>query len=239
MSTSTKGKPVASIDRIIGLGFVLLLFTACSDSTTSPTPVATTLSLSSGGAQTGTVAAALATPVVVHVADQSGNSLSNALVTFAPNPTSGSVSSVDATTDVNGNAQVVWTLGTIAGTDTLVATIGTVSTTIVATATPGAAAAISIVAGNDQTAAAGSTLGTALSVKVTDAWGNAVANATVQWSDDAGGSFAASTTVTDANGIAQVAYTLGSNAGGVDDVTAAVVVNGTPMVSSAFTEDAM
>src|SRR6185312_12547525 len=120
------------------------------------------------------------------------------------------------------------------GADSLTASAGTLTTVVVATATAGAAANVAVVSGNDQTATAGSTLSSALSVKVTDAFGNPVANAPVQWSDDAGGTFSSATTLTDANGVATVIYTLGSSTG-TADVMASLAAGGSP-VTTMFTE---
>ena len=92
---------------------------------------------------------------------------------------------------------------------------------MVATAAPGAAASIVVMAGDGQSAAAGSPLSSALTVKVLDQYGNAVPNVTVTFADDANGALAASTVTTDASGIATDALTLGPNAG-PDDVTASI-----------------
>src|SRR6185369_6932197 len=85
--------------------------------------------------------------------------------------------------------------------------------TVTANASPDAPAAIAVVAGDGQSAPAGSALGTSLAVKVVDQYGNAVPNVTVQWSDTGGGTLSTTTTVTDANGIAQDGFTLGPSAG--------------------------
>lgn len=222
-------------DRIIALTLLALAATACgSDSTTSP-PTPSAISVSSGGAQTATVNTALSAPVVVEITTSSGSPVSGVAVTFAPNATSGSVSSATVTTDANGLAQVNWTLGTVAGADSLTATAGTLTTVVVATATAGPATSVAVVSGNDQTATAGSTLSSALTVKVTDAFGNPVSNASVQWSDDAGGTFSTTTTLTDANGLATVIYTLGPSTG-TADVMASLATGGSSPVTTMFTE---
>ena len=114
-------------------------------------------------------------------------------------------------------------------------TVGTLSPlAVVATTTPGLPAALTIVAGNNQSAPVDSTLSAGLAVKVADQCGNGVPNVTVQWSDDAGGTFATPMTVTDANGIAQVGYTLGPTAG-PEDVVATLLYVATPM-SASFVE---
>jgi adhesin/invasin len=94
---------------------------------------------------------------------------------------------------------------------------------------PSAADSLSIVAGDAQTAAAGTAVATAPSVRVTDAHGNAVQGAVVKWTVLAGGgSVSADSSTSDASGAASVTWTLGSTAGldslrasvaGVDSVT--------------------
>ena len=226
-----------AVDRIILMSLLFVFAGACSKDSTSPTPTASAVAITAGAAQTATVGTALAAPVVVKVTDQSGNALAGVAVTFTPSAPSGTVSAGQVTTDATGLAQVNWTLGTVAGADSMFVAVGLLSPlTVVATAIPDAPATIAIVAGNDQSALAGTALGTALSVKVTDRYGNAVPNAVVQWSDDAGGVLTTTTTVTDANGIAQDGYTLGPTAG-TDDVTATIMVNGTPTaMATSFVE---
>jgi len=107
---------------------------------------------------------------------------------------------------------------------------------VTAIGTADVAATLTIVSGNGQAAPADSTLGTPLTVKVTDQFGNAVAGATVNWSSDDGGILANTTTVTDANGVAQDTLTLGER--GTDDVAVAVIVGTLPLTAT-FTEQAM
>jgi adhesin/invasin len=224
-----------AVDALIAGCLTLLSITACSGDSTSPTPVLTTINVASGGAQTATVGTALPSPVVAKVTDQSGNPIAGIIVTFTPSATSGTVSATQITTDSTGTASVTWTLGTVAGSDTMSVMAGSLTPqTVVASATPGAPAALTIVAGNNQTAPIDSTLSTTLQVKVADQYGNVIPNAVVSWTDDAGGMFSTTSTLTDANGIATVQYTLGSSPG-PEDVVASITVAGAPMTTS-FTE---
>ena len=221
-----------SLDRAITAGLALLLVAACSKDSTSPAPVPSAVAIVSGASQVATVGTALSAPIVVKVTDPSGNPVGGVSITFAPTSASGSVSSAQATTDATGSAQVVWTLGTIAGADSLTITAGALAPiSALATAMPDAPAAITIVAGNNQSAPVDSALATVLSVKVTDRYGNVVPNAVVQWTTDGGGTLSATTTVTDSNGIAQVGYTLGPTAG-PEDVVATLMNVSTPMSTS-------
>jgi F420-0:gamma-glutamyl ligase len=87
---------------------------ACSDNSNTTTGLtATTITANAAtNAQTGVVGTALAQPVAVIVADQNGAPLANATVNWAVTAGGGSVASSTSVTDANGNATVVWTLGT-------------------------------------------------------------------------------------------------------------------------------
>ena len=200
----------------------VLSLAACHDDSTTAPLTASTVTVLSGGSQSGTVGAALAAPVVLQVNDQNGKALAGVAVTLTVGANAGSVPSTVLTTDANGQVSTSWTLGTVAATDTLAAQVGALPVVdVVATAAPGAAASVVVMDGDGQTAAAGASLSAALTVKVVDQYGNGVPNVTVTFADDANGALAASTVTTDASGIATDALTLGPNAG-PDDVTASI-----------------
>ncbi len=182
---------------------------ACGDNNNSTVPLtATTITTNAAtNAQTGVVGTALAQPVGVIVADQNGAPLANATVNWAVTAGGGSVASATSVTDATGNATVVWTLGTTAGTDSLQASIaGGASTFIAATATAAAASAVHVTSADTLTVTAGTTTAP-LVVKVVDQFGNAVANATVTWAVTGGGTLSATTSTTDATGSTQVTLT--------------------------------
>ncbi len=84
-----------------------LAFTAAATPDTSRT-----LSLVSGGLQSGLVGATLGTTIVVRVQDRFGNLISGESVNFADSTTGGgSLSVQNATTDGTGQASTAWTLG--------------------------------------------------------------------------------------------------------------------------------
>ena len=200
---------------VLGLG-------ACHDDSTTTPKTATNVTVLSGGSQSGTVGAALASPVVLQVTDQNGSAIAGVAVVLTAGSGSGSVAATQLTTDVNGHVTVTWTLGIVAGTDTLAAQVGSLPVLdVFATATPDAPASVVVVSGDNQNGTAGTALPSALTVKVVDQYGNAVPNATVMFADDANGTFASATVTTDANGMASDTITLGPIAG-VDDVTASV-----------------
>jgi len=235
MLRSTGGIRRFIAGRVVGLGMSVVVAACGSSNTTSPgTPSIVTVT--GGATQSGTVNNQLTQPIVVLVTDADGHPVSGVAVSFAPNANGGTVSSAQATTDAGGLAQVNWKLGTVAGLDSMTITMGTQSAVVTAVATPDVAAQIAIVSGNSQAAPADSSLGTPLTVKVTDQYGNPVSGVTVNWSSDDGGVLASTSTVTDANGLAQDTLTVGER--GTDDVSVAVIV-GTVPLTAVFTEQSM
>lgn len=206
----------------------LLGAAACSDDSNTAPLVATSISVvAASNAQTGVVGTALAAPVTVTVTDQNGAAMSNAVVNWSVIAGGGSVASATSTTDASGNASIVWTLGNTIGVDSLKATLTTgASATITATAIAGVATTLSKASGDAQSVPVGATSGPMV-VKLTDLFGNPVAGATVSWSVAGGGALSASSTTTDANGMAQVtltadptpaAYTITATAGALTAV---------------------
>jgi hypothetical protein len=129
----------------IAAAFVVVA-TACNDSSTNTVPlVPTTISANSGSdTQVGTAGQPLAQAISVHVADQDGNAVSNAAVTWTVQSSGGSVSAPTSTTGSTGDATVAWTLGSTVGVDSLKASIASgASVTLTATAN---AAAVALVA---------------------------------------------------------------------------------------------
>ena len=86
-----------------------------------PRPFA--LEIISGDDQEGTSGIALAQPLVVEVRDQYGDLLHGAVVTFTVTMGDGTFSKTTATTDANGRATTMLTLGPQPGTNSVVATI--------------------------------------------------------------------------------------------------------------------
>ena len=168
----------------------------------------------SGDHQVDTVAAPLSDPLVVAVTDAYGNPLAGQEVEWSVVTGGGSVSPTSSTTDAAGHAQAVWTLGTQAGEQQARATAGAAAFTFSATARAGAPAVAAAVAGDGQAVPVGTRLNRPLTVRVTDAYGNAVAGVIVGW-DVAmgGGSVDPASSVTDAAGEASTWLTVGPSAG--------------------------
>ena len=187
-----------------------LYFTA----TVIPGP-ATAIAKFSGDNLTGQVNTALQTPHVVLVADAHGNPVPGVSVTWAAAQGGGSVQPAEAITDANGLASTVRTLGPGAGTQTTSATSalagGSSTVTFVVNAKVGGAAQMTIVAGDAQTDTVGQTLPAALTVLVTDAFNNPVADVPISWTViDGGGTVNPPTATTNASGVATTNWTLGT-----------------------------
>jgi hypothetical protein len=197
-------------------GLALIGASACSDNNNTTTALtATTIQASSAtNGQTGVVGTALAQPVAVVVADQNGAPLANATVNWAVTAGGGSVASATSVTDANGNATVVWTLGTTVGTDSLMASIaGGADAIITATAKAAAASAVHVTSADTLTVTAGTTTAP-LVVKVVDQFGNPISGATVTWAVTGGGTLSVTTSTTDATGSTQVTLTTAAAPGG-------------------------
>lgn len=183
-------------------------------------PPAATLSVVSGGGQTGTVGQPLAQPIVVALQSSDGGPTSGQPITFSVSR--GAVNPASATTDANGRAQTVVTLDTLAERITVTAQSGALTATATDSAAAAAPSSIAIVSGHGQTDTVGKTLPLPFVVKVSDHWANNVNAATVTWTRLAGaGSVSAATSTTNAAGQAQVTYTLGATTG-TDTVSASV-----------------
>lgn len=89
-----------------------------------------TLVLVSGGGQAGLTGATLPSPIVVKAIDALGNGIPNQTITFAVPSGFGNAAPSVATTDSQGLAQTVWTIGTVAGVETIVATAGFTATVV-------------------------------------------------------------------------------------------------------------
>ena len=162
-------------------------------------------------AQSGTVGAALALPVVLVVSDSYDNLVPNASVTFAPANGSSTPSS-SVITNSSGRASTAWTMGRVAGWASMTASVGTVSpATFTANALAGPAAQLT--GQNDnQMGAPGSTLSQPIGVFVADQYGNPVQNETVNFAPS-DGSVNPSAPATGSTGLAQTYWTLGTSAG--------------------------
>ncbi len=154
---------------------------------TTPTGISDTLSavvtlpaasivLVSGGAQIGTVGAALSSPAIVQVNAADGAGVAGVAVTFAA-PIGGTVGTTTATTDANGRASTTMTLATTVGTQSFLATAASFNIPIPATAVAGpASAATSLITSNVATIKADNTTSATITVQAKDQYGNTITN---------------------------------------------------------------
>jgi hypothetical protein len=204
--------------RMGALVLAAALLQACSDSTSS-SPVALALT-----GEAGLVAAAPAgaevRPAVV-VRDEGGSAVAGRQVTFEVTGGGGSLAAAVVTTDGAGRAEARWTLGTTAGANSATARSGGRTVTFSVVGTAGAPAAMTAAANAPDVAPVAGAVGILPSVRITDAHGNGVAGAPVQFTVSAGGgTLAGAATATDGAGVATLGgWTVGS-VQGVNSVTA-------------------
>ena len=199
--------------------------TGIRDSTqVTVSPVPSQIQIVSGNNQTGGVGTQLAQPLVVKVLAADGLPVSNVTVQFTA--TGGTVNPASAMTDSTGQAQTLLTLGNTAGGVQVSAKVGTaVTTTFAETATGqvGPPANVTKVAGDGQSATAGTAVAVAPTVKVTDASSNPLSGVAVTFAvASGGGSIIGGNATTNASGLASVGtWTLGA-AAGANTLTATV-----------------
>ena len=181
--------------------FAAAVIVACGKDTTSPsTPGA--IAVATAPPATAQVASAIPGPSVT-VTDAGGSPAVGVVVTFAVTGGGGAIQYPNATTDAQGIASSgLWQIGPKVGVNTATATVGSVAPlTFTVTSQPGPASTMSVISGNAQQAAPGSTLPTPLTVRVTDAGGNAKPGVAVTFAVTAGGgSLSATTATTNASG---------------------------------------
>ena len=192
---------------------------------TAPAASAANISLASGDNQSGKASVALANPLIAAVTDTYGNAVSGASVTFAifsaPEGATGQALSVtSATTGANGQAQTMLTLGSAAGQYQVRAeSSGLAGSPVTFTATAVTPSTLNKISGDAQSKTVGSTLADPLVVKLVGAGNVAIPNETVTFvissapEGASGQALSVTSAVTDANGQAQAALTLGDKAG--------------------------
>jgi len=205
------GVSIRAGSALVGVASMFFL-SACDDKfdfANVIVPVASTLTVVAGSNnQVGIAGQALPVPITVHVLDQNGNPIPGAVVSWTIIGASGTVSSPTSTTNASGDASVIWTLGTVAGTDSLTASLANgVSVLITAIATAGPFENLRIVSGDSQSVAIG-VASAPMVVRAVDVNGNPVAGVTVNFAtNNVGGTLTPAFMVTDVNGLASVTLT--------------------------------
>lgn len=189
----------------LGLAAVTVLVMSCSSDSGGPSGAATAIGVASGSVQSGTVGAPLPTPIGVRVVDASGDGVAGVAVTFAVTAGGGSVAAAaPVSTNAQGEASTVWTIGTVSGASNNIATATAAGltgspVTFRASGVAGPGVAVVPVSGNNQNAVF-FTSPAPLVAQVNDAYGNPVVGTTVNWTISGGGSGSVGATVTDALG---------------------------------------
>ena len=199
---------------------------ACGDD--GPIPPAA-IAIVGESARAGVAGGLAADPLEVKITGAKGGPAAGAIVTFVASEGGGAVTPAVDTADANGLASTRWRFGGAVGSQRVTASVTGVTSAATFTATVSAAApaAVSIQAGNNQSATAGTAVTVPPAVLVRDRFNNPVAGTTVLFSVDAGGgSVTAAGATTNASGIATVgSWTLGSTIG-TNRLLALVVANG-------------
>ncbi len=204
---------------------------SCSDST-EPISPPTEIRAVDGDGQLGTVGAPLDDPLDVRVLDSQGRAVEGVVVVFtasqgnleaqqvASPPAAGAseaalASTAQDTTDVDGLARAVWTLGPTAGLQTVTASVEHLDPVeFSATADPGAPSVVVVSGGDGQLDMPGAMLAAPFAARVIDEYGNALVGLTVNWSVTAGGgNITAASGLTDGGGATTTTLTLGGSPG--------------------------
>lgn len=196
-------------------------------------PATTLLETVAGDTQQAYPGDPLTDPVTVRVTSLiDGTAVQDAVVHWSVASGAGTVSAESSVTDANGEASTTWTLGSEEGEQTLEATatvdddtVGGSPATFSATAERGRQ--LMKVAGDDQAAEPGTTLGDSLVVRIADNQAKVVEGDTVSWTvTSGGGTLSTEWSVTDANGLASVAWTIGSDTSVTQVVEASAMRDG-------------
>ncbi len=179
------------------------------------------IALVSGDGQRVAVGERFLAALVVEVTDAGGRSVVGVSVAWAVTAGGGSLSATSVTTGATGEAAVFLTSGSAEGQNTVTATAaGLTGSSVPFTATGVVPSAMTLAAGDGQSARISQPLAQSLAVRVTAADGGVVPAATVNWEVTAGGgTLSAMSTTANASGRASVDLTLGSGVG-MNSVTA-------------------
>ncbi|MGH7751340.1 MAG: Ig-like domain-containing protein, partial [Gemmatimonadales bacterium] len=181
-------------------------------------PAAARLAVIAGDNQTGPMGSPLPVPFEVRVLDELGAGFRGKPVSWSVTAGTASLSATSVTSDDSGYAAITVTPTSLGGITIRAAAAGLTGTpqavTFNATGAASGPSAIAVVSGNGQIDTVAQVLPLPLVVRVTNAVGDPVATAKVSWVRFfGGGTPSADTTLTDAQGLSQVTYTLGPTAG--------------------------
>lgn len=195
-----------------------LLFCACTETTTITPLVPAAIEPVTAAPFSGVAGQALPDSVAVRVLDHNGLRIEGVPVTFVVTAGGGSVSPASGVSGSQGVAKTFWTLGSQAGLNRLEVRVEGVETPLVleATGSPGPATSFVIVGGDAQTDTVGATLPNPIVLRLSDANGNPIVGAPIDWYwgwSNVSGSITPASPVTNANGEWSATWTLGGEAG--------------------------
>jgi plastocyanin len=207
----------------------------CGGGDTSPSPT-TAIAKVSGDGQNGTVGQPLAQPIQVLVTENN-SPVVGATVTWSTTLSQGELTPSSQSTDGNGLASTLWTLGPFKGLQTITATVigaTTAAMNFTATAVPDVPVALTKVTGDNQTSMVNTVLAH-VQARLVDRFENGIPGVAVSWSVSSG-TVSPMSDVTDPAGISSVLVTLGATAGPVTISAVADGLNGSPTTFNATAE---
>ena len=170
----------------------------------------------SGDGQTAPVGTALVDSLVVRAEDAFGNPVPGVTVEWTAS--AGEISPPSVVTGSDGLAAARRILGAVAGEQTATATAAGLTGSplqFTHTAGPGTAASLVLISGSGQSGPPGEALSAPLVVRIVDGAGNGIPGQPVTWIvATGGGSVTPGTSLTDAEGVASAAWTVGPTPGG-------------------------
>lgn len=168
-----------------------------------------------GAAQQAAAGRILPQAVVVRVTSRRSRPIEGTTVKFHLVDGQGSLLPDSATTDADGRARTVWTLGDVPGRQTLLANVDRVDSALAIVAEAEPVAANTHIAALQDTvrAPAGRAVGEAVGIRLTDSTGRTLADLPVTWTALDGGSAAGLEPRTDSVGEAHAKWVLGRKVG--------------------------
>ncbi len=175
--------------------------------------------IESGNNQAGTAGQPLSQPIVVRVLDARGRGRSGVEIYWAPSLGGGFGTANTSTTDGEGRASSIWTLGFLATNQTFTAaasdtTVSPAERRVTFTATAvGVANRLELVSGDNQTGLADDPLPSALVVRLVNENGAGIRGVGIYWGSNGGAVYPQGSPLTDADGYASATWIAGLRAG--------------------------
>lgn len=197
----------------IALSLTLITALACKDKDPGGPPGGAASVVAGTAASAGVVGTSLSASPTFTVRNSGGEAIGGIALSVAVTSGGGSLAGAPSQSTAGETSVGVWTLGPTAGAQSVTVTVrGLTPLVLTVTAAPGAATGVTISAGNNQTALAGTAVATAVQARLVDSFGNAIPGQTINWSvmEGSGTLTGSTSTVSNASGIATApGWTLG------------------------------